>query len=221
MLIFADFLRSKPASVDTGKTYWSVVTSGPYMEMLHETLLPVVEANGTAIFRLPLNDGAIPFIHLGDFGRYVEYSLSHPSAVAGTELKIATVHASQTDIVEAFTKVTGQPARYQNIPVEHWIKTGFASLPRGSDTPIGLGMLRGGLLDADIEKFMFPLTFAEDMTRFWNLWKHSAGNKGVVTRDYDQLDRILPDRVKSVEEWMRKVEYTAERRELLKVNERK
>lgn len=39
-----------------------------------------------------------------------------------------------------------------------------------------------------------------------NLWKHSGRNHGVIQRDYALLDEIHPNRIKSVEEWLRREE---------------
>jgi hypothetical protein len=38
----------------------------------------------------------------------------------------------------------------------------------------------------------------------------------LLKKDYALLDKILPDRVKSLEEWMRKAEYTGESKSVLK-----
>ena len=59
-------------------------------------------------------------------------------------------------------------------------------------------------------------TYGQNFTAFWNLYKASGGNKGLIRRDYELLERILPDRVSSVEEWMRKTGYSGQRVELLK-----
>ena len=34
------------------------------------------------------------------------------------------------------------------------------------------------------------------------MWAGSYGNKGVIRRDYEALDRILPGRIRSAEEWL-------------------
>jgi hypothetical protein len=46
-------------------------------------------------------------------------------------------------------------------------------------------------------------TYRQNFTGYWNKWKYSGENQGVITRDYRLLDEILPDRVKTVNEWMR------------------
>jgi hypothetical protein len=56
-------------------------------------------------------------------------------------------------------------------------------------------------------------------TNWWNLYKASAGNKGLIRRDYQFLDKILPGRAKSVGDWMKKEKYTGERVSLVKTLE--
>lgn len=60
------------------------------------------------------------------------------------------------------------------------------------------------------------LTFRQNFGGWWQLWRDSGDNKGVIVRDYIFLDEILPNRVKGVEEWMRKVGYTGDQLIVLK-----
>ena len=48
------------------------------------------------------------------------------------------------------------------------------------------------------------MTIKQNFTGFWNMWKASGGNRGVVRRDYELLDEIFPARVKSAEQWFRR-----------------
>ena len=80
-----------------------------------------------------------------------------------------------------------------------------AGMPDGTETKVGFRS--GNTVNQ---------TFGENFTAWWELYRNSKGNRGVITRDYDLLDRILPDRIRSTEEWMRKVEYTGERKTVLK-----
>ncbi|KAL4996443.1 hypothetical protein BDV10DRAFT_187098 [Aspergillus recurvatus] len=48
------------------------------------------------------------------------------------------------------------------------------------------------------------MTVQQNFTGFWMLWRNSGGNEGVVRRDYELLDEILPSRIKSIEEWFRR-----------------
>lgn len=184
--------------------------------MLHEALGPRKSPDGpTTLFTYPLGDGAIPFIHLDDFAKYVATIASRPSEFAGQELHVASFHASGSDVAEAFTTVTSQSAKYVDIPIDAWLNATAGEQPRGVDLPIGRTAYPKDL-SAEQERFFLPMTFGENFRAWWNVYRHSGDNKGVVRRDYHMLDAVLPERVKSLEEWMRKVEYDGEKREVLK-----
>jgi hypothetical protein len=187
---------------------WTVINSGPYIEMLSEFLLPGKDEDGTYLFELPLGQGAMPFIHLDDFGRYMSWAFSSPHESNGLILGIATAHVSGTDLAEAFTAVTGSKAKYVDASLAEHLKARFARLPKGPHTKVGFQSVKDD--DALLQ------SFGENFTNWWNLYRASGSNKGLITRDYDLLNRILPNRVKSVEEWMRKVNYDATRRSVIK-----
>lgn len=170
-------------------------------------MTPTPGENGSLNFQLPLNEGAIPFIHLGDFGKYVDWALSNPDKSGQLDLGIATEHATGAQIAEACAKVTGKPANFVNIPVEAWNSVAWKSLPQGQDTKIGFQTVK--------DNNALLMTFGENFAHWWNLYKASAGNMGLIQRDYAILDKILPDRVKSVEEWMKIVGYTGDKQDVL------
>ncbi|KAJ9653821.1 hypothetical protein H2198_007049 [Neophaeococcomyces mojaviensis] len=208
-----EFLESQKSNATT----WSAISSGPYVEMIYEALAPVLSADGkTYIFPYPLGQGAMPFINLDDFAKYTAHIIANPTAFASTTLEVATCHASGEDIAAALTTVTGYPAKYINTPVNDWLEKTFEKEPLGPNQRVGLGA-SSGHIDTGLSEAFFPLTFGQNFTAWWNVFNHSAGNKGIIKRDYGMLDKILPDRVRSVEEWMRKVEYTAgEKKKVLK-----
>lgn len=184
--------------------------------MLHEILKPSKSADGkTTLFTLPLGNGALPLIHLDDFAKYVASIVSRPSEFTGHELHVASFHASGSDIAEAFTTVTGQPAKYVDVPLNVWLNAAFGHHPRGPDVPVGLEAYPKDM-GAEKERFFLPLTLGGNFSAWWNVYRHSGGNSGIVRRDYDMLDAVLPDRIRSLEEWMRKVEYDGRKREVLK-----
>jgi hypothetical protein len=64
---------------------WSILTSGPYMEMLSLLWSPYHDATtDTYEFQVPLGDGAIPMIHLDDLGEYARWIFDHPERSSGT-----------------------------------------------------------------------------------------------------------------------------------------
>jgi hypothetical protein len=174
-------------------------------------MAPTVEADGTTLFKLPLDDGAIPFIYLQDLAAYVHWAATHIEESNGLDFGVATAHTSGEEIALAFTATTNKPARYESMPIEEWHAQVWKKLPKGADTKIGFLSVKD---DAALLQ-----TYGENFANWWNLYKASAGNKGLIRRDYQFLDRILPNRVKSVEEWMKKENFTGERVSLVKLLE--
>lgn len=197
----ADWMRAQPQKPMT----WSVLTTGPYAEMLNETQRPKEDENGVYVFRAPLGDGAVPYIHLDDLGLYVKWIFDNSSESVGLELKIATAHVSYAELAAAFTAVTGKPARYENVSLEKQFANQSSFLPADHK----LGSEYEGQDDDTL------MTVRENFSAWWRLYQRSAGNKGVIRRDYEMLDRILPTRVKSIQEWMEKTGYNAEHKPLL------
>jgi len=60
------------------------------------------------------------------------------------------------------------------------------------------------------------MTFKENFGAWWRLYQRSGGNEGLIRRDYEMLDKVLPGRVKSLGEWMRKTGYTGEKKTVLR-----
>ena len=56
------------------------------------------------------------------------------------------------------------------------------------------------------------MTFEENFTGFFNMWRYSEGNGGLIRRDCKLLDEIHPGRVKSAEEWFRREDEKAMRK---------
>lgn len=200
-----DWMRSQP----TTPMNWSILTSSPYMEMLSEFLRPKRAEDGTYVFSAPLGDGAVPFIHLDDLGLYARWLFDHPEEARGFELEIATEHVHFADLAKTFTEVTGKPSIYKRVSLEEY----FASRPWGPavDPSVKIGARASQGNDT---KTM--LSYQENFGAWWTMWSRSGGNKGLIRRDYEMLDRILPGRVKTVGEWMKKTGYTGEMKPVLK-----
>jgi len=43
------------------------------------------------------------------------------------------------------------------------------------------------------------MSFRDNFTGFWNIWKHN-----LIQRDYALLDEIHPNRIRTVEQWLRR-----------------
>lgn len=66
---------------------WSVLSTGPYVEMLSERHRPEKDTDGTYVFRAPLGDGAVTYINLDDLGLYVRWIFDTPSESVGLNLE--------------------------------------------------------------------------------------------------------------------------------------
>jgi hypothetical protein len=183
---------------------WSVLTTGPYAEMLNEHHRPNQDSDGVFVFSAPLEDGAVPYIALDDIAQYVLWIFNNPSESIGLNLKVATEHVGYAHLAEVFTAVTGKPARYEKITIDQAL-----AKPGMYPTDNKLGAEYEGENDDTL------MTFKENFLAFWRIYQRSAENKGVIRRDYDMLDRILPGRAKSIQEWMERTGYVAEHKPLL------
>lgn len=108
------------------------------------------------------------------------------------DLQVAIEHFDYHDLAKAFTAVTGKPAKYVDTSLDEYWQTG----------PLSPGASRPAGYNADPDDTA-TMSMRENFTGFWNLFKYSGGNRGVIKRDYELLDRIHPGRIKSAEEWFR------------------
>ena len=143
-------------------------------------------------WRMPLGDGAVPHVALSDCGYYVRWILDHQQQASGLDLQVAIAHIGYHELAEAFAKVTGKKARYIDVSLEqYW-----------TDGPIAMVKSQPAGYNADIHD-PGAMSLEQNFSGFWNMWSASSGNKGVIKRDYALLDKILPNRVKTAEEWFR------------------
>lgn len=187
---------------------WTVINPAAYNEMFYELFAPRPDASGIYTFIFPMGDGAMPTVYLHDLARYTHWAFQNPSESTGLRFGVATSHVTGQDMADSLRVVTGKPAKYRNVPNDAWLQAAFGGLPKGVNTKIGF---KNAHDDALIQ------TYGEGVGNWFSICRGTFGdNSGILTRDYALLDRILPDRVKSLEEWMRKVRYTGEVKPLLK-----
>ncbi|KAH8930252.1 NAD-P-binding protein [Atractiella rhizophila] len=181
---------------DIGDRYWTVLGSGPYIDMLTEGLLPTRREDGTYEFAYPLGKtGTLPFIYVEDLGFYAKWILDNPKESSYKHIRTATCHATGEDIAKAFTKVTGKPAVYvEEDPANSSRTANFADIKVGKGQATNTGM-----------------TWRQNFDGWWTWWRMDGS-----VRDYELMDRIHPNRVKSVEEWMRKTNYDGSYTNVLK-----
>jgi hypothetical protein len=190
-------------------TAWTVLRSGPYAETLSEFLAPRIESDGTAVFSFPMGNGVMPFIALEDFGKYVDWILNHLSETRGLDFAIATENAGLSELAKAFTAATGRKARAEDMPFDVFAERQWSRLPDGPDTKVGFISVK--------DNMVLNQSFRENFSNWFNLYKSSRDSGVFSYRDYAFLDKILPDRVRSMEEWMVKTGYTGESRSVLKL----
>lgn len=167
----------------------AVLTTGPYMEMAISAMTPMTPSveEGVVAWRVPLGNGAVPHVALEDCGYYARWIFDNPERTNGMDLEVAIEDVDYHKLAAAFEKVTGRPARYIDTDIDaYW------------DGPLKASANRPAGYNAD-PRDKSTMSFRDNFTGFWNVWKHR-----IVTRDYALLDEIHPNRIRSVEQWLRR-----------------
>lgn len=167
----------------------ALFTTGPYMEMTLSSRTPMSPSveNGVVTWRVPLGDGAVVHVALEDCGYYVRWLFDNPERANGMNLEVSLEHVKYADLALAFEKVTGHPAQYIDTSLDDYFN---GHLKRVADLPAGY--------NAD-PKDKSTMSFRDNFTGFWNQWKHN-----IIKRDYALLDEIHPNRIRSIEQWLRR-----------------
>ncbi|KAL6835634.1 NAD(P)-binding protein [Trichoderma sp. SZMC 28015] len=186
---------------ETMKT--TLFTTGPYMNMLWDGMyVPKEQDDGSFVWATPASDGKIPLIALEDVGFYNLWIFDNPNESAGLDLEVATDQVSMGDIAETFTRVTGKKAIHKRLPLEEYLEMAEPYPNAPANWAAGPSAVR----DKSV------MTWRENFTAWWRYWSEGKG----ATRDMALLDRIYPGRIKSLEEWMRKVSYDGKQKAVLK-----
>jgi hypothetical protein len=174
----------------------AVFTTGPYIEMtisMGTPMSPTVE-DGVLTWRVPLGSGAIPHVSLDDCAFYARWLFDNIDKANGLDLEVAVEHVHYKDLAHAFEAVTGHPALFIDVDLDtYWTKG-----------PLSMAAELGGGYNSDPNDPAF-MTIRQNFTGFWNLWKDSGKNQGIIKRDYELLDKIHPNRIRNVEQWFRRV----------------
>lgn len=182
---------------------WSVLETGPYAERLWDSAFPTKDADGTYVFRMPLGPtGAMPLVSLDDLAEYAKWMFDHPERSTGLQLGVAIAHVTGSEMAAAFEAVNGKKSRFEDVPLDDFLE----KLPPGK---IGA---RGspGYDDPTLK------TAAGHFGPWWGIFRDSGGNTGCWKRDYDLLDEIFPNRIRTIEGWMRRVKYDGNPKKILK-----
>ncbi|KAK4078963.1 hypothetical protein Trihar35433_68 [Trichoderma harzianum] len=191
-----EFISAQPKS----PMAWSIITSCLYIESLTEFLVPTYDpSDDVHVFALPLGQGRCPMISLDDNAAYIRWALDNPSQSNGLNLNVVTEAVTGDELAAAFSKATGKKSVYKDISLDEYFRLPVFPDP---EAKIGAsGPSAGNTL----------ITVRKNFSGLWNSWKDE-----LWAGDYQVLDRVLPTRIKSVEEWMRKTGYTGKAAPLLK-----
>lgn len=121
---------------------------------------------------------------------------------AGLFLKVATDEVSFEEIAKTFTELTGKKAAHVTVSFEEF----FARVEPWPGAPANWAGGPNGSRDES------TMTFVENFTPWWKYWGRGRAEK----RDFALLDRIHPNRIKSLREWMVKHNYDGLNRPVLK-----
>ena len=132
---------------------------------------------------------------LADVGVFVKWIFDHPEKSAGIDLQMTTDQVSFSEITSTVTRVTGRKAVHRVIPLEEY-------LPKYEPYPNAPANWAGLPSDGSV------MTWRENFTAWWKYWGEGKG----ATRNIALLDEIYPGRIKTLEEWLRKVDYQGGKR---------
>jgi hypothetical protein len=175
----------------------ALFTTGPYMEMVIASgtpMTPTIEENQdgeeAVTWKVPLgHDGAVPHVALDDCGYYVRWLFDHPKQANGMDLSVSIDYIHYDDLVNAFTKVTGKPARFIDVSMNEYFEHG--PLSRHAQNATGYS----SSLDDPA-----TLSIKENFTGAWNVWRHA---RTITPIDFALLDQIHPNRIRSAEQWFK------------------
>jgi len=174
---------------------WTILVGGVYAEMVPIAFRPRVRADGTHVFSGPLGHGHIAFTDLSSYGAYTRWILDNPGPTVGKSVYMPTFPTSLQDVANAFTRVTGKPAIGQDITQDEW----FAGVEHPRFTASGPG-----------ENNDMQFSYVHSFRGWWNIWKALDAEEEKRRPGVEFADVIHPQRLKSVEDWMRATGYTGE-----------
>lgn len=150
---------------------------------LYVLFTPEIHPDGTRVFVAPIGDkGSIPLIALDDLGWWARYIFDNAPSTTGRDFAIASQVATFPDIVEAFTRVTGLPARYDSVSLDEYF-----TLWNGKEVPIASAVPQGKSWESNFRSW-------------WSMWRDN-----IVKRDMDEIKSIHPPI--TLEKWMRDNRY--------------
>ncbi|KAJ7250141.1 NAD-P-binding protein [Mycena haematopus] len=185
----ADWLRAQPSIASDDALAWSIVTTGPYMELLLGGLFdPLnVRQDGTLVFAAPVAGGQIPMIALKDLGWWARYTFDHRAETSGCELNVTSERVGWNYLVETFKKVTGKSAVFKPQSLDEW----WTNFDDGVEEPVASDKTRGD----------GSRTIRDNFSAFWRVLRDD-----IVQKDMDWIRSVHPGTY-TLERWMRENNY--------------
>lgn len=184
---FAEFLKTVSSSSDGSGPMWSVLTTGPYLDLLRVFLGPLnIRADGTRVYGQPMGtspDARYPLQSRSDIGWWARWMLDNPTTASGLNLPIASALVSPREIAETLTRVTGIPAVYEPLSMDAFFALWSGEIPVASDDPKGK-------------------SWEQNFRESFALWRDGAYMK----RDMDWIAKTHPG-LMTLEKWMRETGY--------------
>ncbi|KAF9073414.1 hypothetical protein BDP27DRAFT_1215951 [Rhodocollybia butyracea] len=172
----------------------SILSTCPYINTLVDGIfVPKEQPDGSFAWINPAKKGKFPLIAVEDIGHYSLWLFDNVSESAGLDLQVVTDYVSFEDIANTFTAVTGKKGVHKSVPFEEYL-TLVEPYP---NAPMNWFAGR------DVAQDEASMSWRENCTAFWHYY--NDGVNGVA--DLGLLTRIHPNRIMSLEEWMRKVDY--------------
>ncbi|CCL99317.1 uncharacterized protein FIBRA_01333 [Fibroporia radiculosa] len=183
----ADFMQAQPSIVSGRDMTWSVVTSGPYMDMLQQGVFGPFNrrADGTFVFAAPIGQGHVPMIALSDLGFFARYTFDNRELTSGKDLQVASDLVGWDYLVSTFKKVTGLNAVALYQPMDEWFEN-FSGTEKhvANEGPGG--------------EFV---SWKTNFTAWWSLWRDD-----IIKRDWEWIRKVNP-KGHTLETWMRAYNY--------------
>ncbi|KAF7293885.1 NmrA domain-containing protein [Mycena chlorophos] len=198
-----DWLTMQESDAGTTGVAWSMITTGPYMDMLKGAMFRPAHTrpDGTVVFAAPLTpDSRVPLIALKDLAWWARYAFDHRAEVSGVDLNITSERVGWDQLVETYTKVTGRPAVFKRLELVEWLALfdpNVLAHPLGPPTSAGSK----------------PTTLGENLERFWRVLRDN-----IVEKDMEWITKVHPGTY-SLERWMREEGYTGLEENILKSGE--
>ncbi|KZP00640.1 NAD(P)-binding protein [Calocera viscosa TUFC12733] len=183
----------------------TVFTTCGYAEMLWDgQFAPVKNDDGSYTFYSSINDGVLPVIALDDIGTYVHWIFANRERASNLDLIVVTDILPYPAIVSAFEKVAGKKGIWKDLPYDEFAITQSMT----DDVPAAFAHVPGEYHDTG------GMSLKANFEGWWNAWRDSLMTWDKI--DVKLLDEINPGRIRSLEEWMRRVGYNGERKVILK-----